>query len=83
MSLFEELRHTSQETFESESNSNVSWDVRLHSSKSGICHFSKNEDGRPRKRSNRIPIRTFPGTFVFILQKVSFVFFSVSYVDLF
>ena len=36
MSLFEELRQTSQEMFESESDPNVSWDVYVNSSKSGI-----------------------------------------------
>ena len=39
MPLFEELRQTSQETFESESDSNVSWDVSLNSSKSGMLRF--------------------------------------------
>ena len=35
MPLFEEFRQTSREMFESDSDSNVSWDVCLNSSKSG------------------------------------------------
>ena len=41
------------------------------------CHFSTNLDERPGKRSNRIPIRTFPGTFVNFFRKVACVFLSV------
>ena len=41
MPLFKELRRTSQESFESESESNISWDVCLNSPKSGVCFFSE------------------------------------------
>ena len=37
--LFEELRQTSQDLFESESESHISWDVCLNSPKSGGCFF--------------------------------------------
>ena len=41
MPLFEEFCQTSQETSESESDSNVSWDVCQNSSKSGMSKFFK------------------------------------------
>ena len=37
--LFGELSRTSRDSFESESDSKESWDIRLNSSKSGICIF--------------------------------------------
>ena len=39
MPLFEELRETSQGKLDWDSNSNVSWDVSLNSSKSGMLRF--------------------------------------------
>ena len=39
MPLFGELSRTSRDSFESESDSKESWDIRLNSSKSGICIF--------------------------------------------
>ena len=35
------------------------------------CHLSRSFDKRPRKHSDRNPIRTFPGTFVKMLRKVA------------
>ena len=39
MQLFNELRRTSKDSFESNSDSKESWDVRLNSFKSGILRF--------------------------------------------
>ena len=65
MPLLKELSRTSQDSFQSESDSKESRDVRLDSFRSGIfhfCHFWANSADRPRILSNQIPIRKNPGT---------------------
>ena len=77
--LLGELSQTSRDSFESDSDSKESRDVRLNSFESGIfhfCHFWRNWAGRPRILSNRIPIRKNPGTFGLIPSKIAFFTFA-------
>ena len=72
--LLKELSRSSQDSFESESDSKESRDDRLNSFKSGIfhfCHFLANRADRPGILSNRIPIRKNPRTIGLIRPKVA------------
>ena len=75
MPLLKELSRTSRDSFESESDSKESRDVRLNSFKSGIfhfCHFWANYAERPGILSNQMTIRKNPGTIGLIPSKVTF-----------
>ena len=72
----------SQDSLESDSDSNKSWDDRLNSAKSGKnqkCHFLASSADRPGIGSNRNLIRKNPGTFGLIPpKKLHFhVFFAI------
>ena len=49
---------------------------RRKMNKNGKCHFSKNSEKRPRGNEIGNTNRIFPGTFLWILQKVAFCVFS-------
>ena len=70
-----ELSRSSRDSFESDSDSNESWDDPLNSLKSGKnkkCHLFASYADRPGIISNRIPIRTNPGTIGLTLQQEAF-----------
>ena len=78
--LLKELSQTSLDSFESESDSKESRDVRLNSFKNSIfhfCHFWANSANRPGILSNRIPIRKNPRKIGLIPSKVAFRNFCV------
>ena len=56
MPLLKELSRTSQDSFESDSDSKESWDIRLNSSKSGICIFCLFDSIFEKRENLKMPL---------------------------